>query len=86
VQDSKAEEDNAEQAQGSGFRDGVNPLPEEKIDRRKGKAGYGGPTRLGPVHDAMVLEGVFRLLWRAPGNGFAGFWEYRVEGAARRGD
>lgn len=32
----------------------------------------------------VVVEGVFRLLWRGPGNGFAGFWEYRVEGAVRR--
>jgi hypothetical protein len=34
--------------------------------------------------DRMVVEGVFRLLWSQPGNGFAGFWEYRVEGAVRR--
>jgi hypothetical protein len=34
--------------------------------------------------DSMDVEGVFRLLWRLPGNGFSGFWEYRVEGAFRR--
>jgi hypothetical protein len=34
--------------------------------------------------DVMVVEGVFRLLWRPPGNGFLGFWEYRVEVALRR--
>jgi hypothetical protein len=34
--------------------------------------------------DVMVVEGVFRLLWRAPGSGFPGFWECRVEGAVRR--
>jgi hypothetical protein len=34
--------------------------------------------------DSMVVEGVFRLLWRGPGNGFAGYWEYRLEGAMRR--
>jgi hypothetical protein len=36
------------------------------------------------VREAMDAEGVFRLLWRPPGNGFGGFWEYRVEGAVRR--
>jgi hypothetical protein len=36
------------------------------------------------VKDAMDVEGVFRRLWRPPGNGFAGHWEYRVEGALRR--
>src|SRR5207237_1128756 len=34
--------------------------------------------------DSMVVEGVFRLLWRGPGAGFAGFWVYRVEGAVQR--
>jgi hypothetical protein len=34
--------------------------------------------------DSMIVERVFRLLWRQPGNGFAGYWEYRVEGAVRR--
>jgi hypothetical protein len=34
--------------------------------------------------DSMDVEGVFRLLWRAPGNGFPGYWEYRVDGAVRR--
>jgi hypothetical protein len=34
--------------------------------------------------DVMVVEGVFRLLWRQAGNGFPGYWEYRVEGAMRR--
>jgi hypothetical protein len=34
--------------------------------------------------DNMVVEGVFRLLWLQPGNGFPGFWEYRVDGAMRR--
>jgi hypothetical protein len=32
----------------------------------------------------MVVEGVFRLLWRPPGNGFAGYWEFRVEKAELR--
>jgi hypothetical protein len=36
------------------------------------------------LKDVMVVEGVFRLLWRPRGNGFAGYWEYRVEGALRR--
>jgi hypothetical protein len=36
------------------------------------------------VSDVMTVEGVFRLLWRRPGNGFPGYWEYRVEGAVRR--
>jgi hypothetical protein len=36
------------------------------------------------VKDAMDVEGVFRLLWRGPGCGLPGFWEYRVEGALRR--
>jgi hypothetical protein len=36
------------------------------------------------ARDVTVVEGVFRLLWRLPGNGFAGYWEYRVEGAVRR--
>jgi hypothetical protein len=31
------------------------------------------------VKDVMEVEGVFRLLWRPPGNGFAGYWEYRVD-------
>jgi hypothetical protein len=35
------------------------------------------------VKDVMDVEGVFRLLWRGPGNGFPGFWEYRVEDAVR---
>jgi hypothetical protein len=35
------------------------------------------------VKDVMIVEGVFRLLWRPPGSGFPGFWEYRVEGARR---
>jgi hypothetical protein len=34
----------------------------------------------------MIVEGVFRLLWRAPGNGFAGYWEYRIEGAVQRAE
>jgi hypothetical protein len=34
--------------------------------------------------DVMDVEGVFPLLWRQPGNGFPGYWEYRVEGAVRR--
>jgi hypothetical protein len=38
------------------------------------------------VKDVMTVEGVFRLLWRQPGNGFPGYWEYRVEGAVRRPD
>jgi hypothetical protein len=33
--------------------------------------------------DSMVVEGVFRLLWRQPGNGFSGYWEYRVDAAVR---
>jgi hypothetical protein len=36
------------------------------------------------VKDVMIVEGVFRLLWRPPGNGFLGFWEYRVEKAVRQ--
>ena len=35
------------------------------------------------VKDVMEVEGVFRLLWRPVGNGFPGYWEYRVEGAWR---
>jgi hypothetical protein len=34
--------------------------------------------------DVMDVDGVFRLLWRQPGNGFAGYWEYRVEDAVRQ--
>jgi hypothetical protein len=36
------------------------------------------------VKDVMDVEGVFRLLWRPPGCGLPGYWEYRVEGAVRR--
>jgi hypothetical protein len=36
------------------------------------------------VKDVMIVECVFRVLWCPPGNGFAGFWEYRVEQAVRR--
>jgi hypothetical protein len=34
--------------------------------------------------DVMDVGGVFRLLWGLPGNGFPGYWEFRVEGAVRR--
>jgi hypothetical protein len=34
--------------------------------------------------DNMDVEGVFRLLWPQPGNGFAGYGEYRLKGAVRR--
>ena len=34
--------------------------------------------------DVMVVEVEFPLLWRVPGNGFPGFWAYRVKGAMRR--
>src|SRR5262245_7883999 len=36
------------------------------------------------VKDVMDVEGVFRLLWRPPGSGFPGYFEYRVESAVRR--
>jgi hypothetical protein len=45
-------------------------------------AGDEGDTAPGQeAKDVMVVEGVFRLLWRPPGNGFPGYWEYRIEGA-----
>jgi hypothetical protein len=36
------------------------------------------------VREAMDVEGVFRLPCRPPDNAFAGHWEYRNKGAARR--
>jgi hypothetical protein len=36
------------------------------------------------VKEVMEVDGVFRLLWRGPGNSFPGYWEYRVERAVRR--
>src|SRR5262249_34898589 len=38
-----------------------------------------------PVKDVMEVEGVFRLLWRAPGNGYARYWGYWLGGGGRRG-
>jgi hypothetical protein len=37
------------------------------------------------ARDSTDVEGVFRLLWRQPGNGFPGYWEYRVEGERHGG-
>jgi hypothetical protein len=31
------------------------------------------------ARDVMDVEGVFRLLWRGPGNGFPGFWEFHID-------
>jgi hypothetical protein len=37
-----------------------------------------------PIKDAVEVEGVLRVLWRPPGNGFEGYWEYRIEAAVRK--
>jgi hypothetical protein len=36
------------------------------------------------AEDVMTVEATLQLLWRPPGHGFPGFWEYRLTDAAKR--